>query len=78
VARAVRIDEQLDITRRFTGAQAIADEERDRVSHFERERLNPVAIGTIGFYFFWLKGHDDRSSGGSLGTGNWCCWFYKN
>ena len=53
VAGAVWIDEYLDITRRFTGAQAIADEERNCVSHFEREWLNPVAIGAIGFYFFW-------------------------
>ena len=73
MARAVWIDEQLDITGRFTGAQAIADEERDRGSHFERECLNPVAIGTIGFYFFWLKGHDDRSSDEWMAIGNWCC-----
>jgi hypothetical protein len=63
VVRIVRIEEHLDITRRFIGAQAVADEERDRVSHFVRERLNPVAIRTIGLYFFLLEGHDDRRSG---------------
>jgi len=69
VARAVGIEEHLDISRGFTGAQAIADKERDRVSHFVRKRLDPVAIGTIGFHFFWLEGHDDRSRGESMA--NW-------
>jgi len=65
----VRIEEHLDVTWRCTGAQAIADEERDLVFHFERERLNPVAIGTIGFHFLWLEGHDDRS--GERVNGDW-------
>lgn len=51
----VRIEEHLDVTRGCTGAQAIANEERDGVSDFERKGLNPVAIRTVGLYSLLLE-----------------------
>jgi hypothetical protein len=45
---------------RFTGAEAIADEERDPVPHFERKRFDPVAIGMVFLYFLLSEGHGDR------------------